>query len=144
MIYEQSTKEQQERNSHKRVVVAMSGGVDSSVAAAILVNQGYDVIGLMMRLWSEPNTFGAQQANRCCTPDQMADARRVADQLQIPFYVIAVEKEPPYETGVWQVTDACLDLAAQKNEIAIDELLVCEERDEWPSRFEELRYLEVL
>ncbi|MCK6627932.1 MAG: tRNA 2-thiouridine(34) synthase MnmA [Anaerolineae bacterium] len=67
----------------KRVVVAMSGGVDSSVAAALLVEQGYEVIGLMLRLWAEPG--GA--ANRCCTPDAVADARRVADQLSIPFYV---------------------------------------------------------
>jgi len=71
----------------KRVVVAMSGGVDSSVAAALCVEQGYDVIGLMMRLWSEDEgqTGGA---NRCCTPDQMNDARAVADLLSIPFYVL--------------------------------------------------------
>ncbi len=61
----------------------MSGGVDSSVAAALLVEQGYEVIGLMLRLWAEAG--GA--ANRCCTPDAVADARRVADQLGIPFYV---------------------------------------------------------
>ncbi len=67
----------------KRVTVAMSGGVDSSVAAALLVEQGYDVVGLMLRLWAEQG--GA--ANRCCTPDAVADARRVADALGIPFYV---------------------------------------------------------
>lgn len=61
----------------------MSGGVDSSVAAALLLEQGYEVVGLMLRLWAEPG--GA--ANRCCTPDAMADARRVADRLDIPFYV---------------------------------------------------------
>ena len=72
--------------SSPRVVVAMSGGVDSSVAAALLVRQGYDVIGMMMRLWSED--CGEGGANRCCTPAQMADARRIADQLGIPFYVI--------------------------------------------------------
>lgn len=75
-----------------RVVVAMSGGVDSSVAAALLVEQGHDVIGMMMRLWSEDcgedGENGEGAANRCCTPGQMADARRVADQLGIPFYVI--------------------------------------------------------
>ena len=73
-------------NHKPRVVVAMSGGVDSSVAAALLVEQGYDVIGMMMRLWSED--CGEGGANRCCTPGQMADARRIADQLGIPFYVI--------------------------------------------------------
>jgi tRNA-specific 2-thiouridylase len=70
-------------NSIRRVVVAMSGGVDSSVAAALLVEQGYDVIGLMLRLWAEPGGI----ANRCCTPDAIGDAQRIADKLGIPFYV---------------------------------------------------------
>ncbi len=68
-----------------KVVVAMSGGVDSSVAAALLKEQGYDVVGMMLRLWSEP---GKEDSNRCCTPDSMAQARRVAAKLEIPFYVI--------------------------------------------------------
>ena len=73
-----------------RVVVAMSGGVDSSVAAALLVEQGYEVIGIMMRLWAEDTVAEAacETHNRCCTPDQMRDARRIADQLGIPFYVL--------------------------------------------------------
>ena len=70
------------------VVVAMSGGVDSSVAAALLVQQGYNVIGMMMRLWAEESTSGYGGHNRCCTPDQMADARRIAADLGIPFYVL--------------------------------------------------------
>jgi len=68
-----------------KVVVAMSGGVDSSVAVALLKEQGYEVIGMMLRLWSEP---GKEDTNRCCTPDSMAQARRVAAKLEIPFYVI--------------------------------------------------------
>jgi len=76
-----------------RVVVAMSGGVDSSVAAALLVEQEYEVIGMMMRLWSEPTVGGAPFVNRCCTPDQMADARRIADQLGIPFYALDVKEQ---------------------------------------------------
>jgi len=68
-----------------KVVVAMSGGVDSSVAAALLKEQGYDVIGMMLRLWSEP---GKEDSNRCCTPDAMGLARRVAAKLDIPFYVV--------------------------------------------------------
>ena len=67
----------------QRVVVAMSGGVDSSMAAALLVDAGYEVIGIMLRLWAEAGPAG----NRCCTPDAVADARRVADALEIPFYV---------------------------------------------------------
>jgi tRNA-specific 2-thiouridylase len=72
-------------SNYPPVVVAMSGGVDSSVAAALLVEQGYPVIGMMLRLWSEP---GFENENRCCTPDAMAQARKVAAQLGIPFYAV--------------------------------------------------------
>ncbi len=72
----------------KKVVVAMSGGVDSSVAAGLLVEAGYEVIGLAMRTHTMPN-----KSNRaCCTPDDMRDARRVADLLGIPFYVLDYEE----------------------------------------------------
>src|SRR5512133_406038 len=67
----------------------MSGGVDSSVAAALLVEQGYRVIGMMLRLWNEP---GTESENRCCTPDSMALARRVSAKLGIPFYALAVQE----------------------------------------------------
>lgn len=65
-----------------RVVVAMSGGVDSSVAAALLVEAGYDVVGVAMRLWNGPSDSG------CCSLDDFVDARRVADRLGIPFFVM--------------------------------------------------------
>ncbi len=71
------------------VAVAMSGGVDSSVAAALLVEQGYRVVGLMLRLWSEP---GRAQENRCCTPAGIALAQRVAARLTIPFHVIDAQQ----------------------------------------------------
>jgi len=71
----------------KRVAVAMSGGVDSSVAAALLREQGHDVFGLMLRLWSEPGQNGNRH-NRCCTPDAVGQAREVAGLLDIPFYVL--------------------------------------------------------
>jgi tRNA-specific 2-thiouridylase len=72
--------------SQDRVVIAMSGGVDSSVAAALLAEQGYEVIGAMMRLWAEGE-------NRCCAPEAVDDARRVAAQLGIPFYLVNYEVE---------------------------------------------------
>jgi tRNA-specific 2-thiouridylase len=72
-----------------KAVVAMSGGVDSSVAAALLKQHGYEVIGTMLRLWSEA---GREESNRCCTPDSLAQARRVAAILDIPFHVIDVKE----------------------------------------------------
>jgi tRNA-specific 2-thiouridylase len=63
----------------------MSGGVDSSLAAALLVEQGYDVIGVSMRLWEGGR--GATESG-CCTLDDFLDARHVAEQLAIPFYVM--------------------------------------------------------
>ncbi|MCS6774533.1 MAG: tRNA 2-thiouridine(34) synthase MnmA [Anaerolineae bacterium] len=75
-----------------RVVVAMSGGVDSSVAAALLVQQGYDVVGIMLRLWAEEALDGdSARANRCCTPEAVADARQIAELLGIPFYDVHAE-----------------------------------------------------
>jgi tRNA-specific 2-thiouridylase len=75
-----------------RVVVALSGGVDSAVAAALLVEQGYDVIGVMLRLWVEPGGT-EEQSNRCCTPEAVDRARCIAAQLDIPFYLINAEAE---------------------------------------------------
>lgn len=72
-----------------KVVVGLSGGVDSSVAAALLQEQGHEVIGMMLRLWSQP---GKEDSNRCCTPDSMSLARRVAARLDIPFYVVDVKQ----------------------------------------------------
>lgn len=66
----------------ERVVVAMSGGVDSSLAAALLVEAGYDVVGVSMRLWAGPSDSG------CCSLDDFLDARLVAERLGIPFYVM--------------------------------------------------------
>ena len=114
----------QNENSHTqrhRVVVAMSGGVDSSVAAALLVDQGFEVIGMMLRLWSEP---GTGNKNRCCTPDAMAQARRVAAQLGIPFYAIDAQ-EPFYH----QVVQYFIDGYTQG--ITPNPCLVCNRHIRW-------------
>ena len=81
-----------------RIVVAMSGGVDSSVAAALLQEQGHEVIGIMLRLWSEPGVIeddGVERVvqNKCCSLESVDDARRVARLLDIPFYLVNVEQE---------------------------------------------------
>lgn len=75
--------------THERVVVAMSGGVDSSLAAALLVEAGYDVVGVSMRLWESEATV----ESGCCSLDDFLDARRVADQLGIAFYVMDFREE---------------------------------------------------
>jgi tRNA-specific 2-thiouridylase len=71
--------------SRTRVVVAMSGGVDSSLAAALLVEAGHDVVGVSMRLWEGD---GQAMESGCCSLDDFLDARRVAELLGIPFYVM--------------------------------------------------------
>lgn len=77
-----------------RVVLAMSGGVDSSVAAYLLKQQGYDVIGLFMRTGAHGDEDGrADHKKGCCSAIDAGDARRVADRLDIPFYALDFESE---------------------------------------------------
>ena len=86
----------------------MSGGVDSSVAAALLVEQGYRVIGVMMRLWAEISN-GVERSNKCCSLESVTDARRVAAALDIPFYLLNVErpfKEKVVDTFILGYSDA--------------------------------------
>jgi tRNA-specific 2-thiouridylase len=73
-----------------RIVVAMSGGVDSSVAAALLADQGHDVIGLSMQLYDQSN--GQQSFGGCCSLEDLHDARRVAAAIDIPHYVLNLER----------------------------------------------------
>ncbi|MBU2545124.1 tRNA 2-thiouridine(34) synthase MnmA, partial [Patescibacteria group bacterium] len=68
----------------KKVIVAMSGGVDSSVAAALLKKEGFDVVGVFMRFWGD---------GKCCTPESEKRARLVCEKLGIPFYVFNFQKE---------------------------------------------------
>lgn len=72
----------------KRVVAAMSGGVDSSVAAALLVEQGYDVIGITMQVWPDADGEIVERTGGCCSLGAVSDARRVCDVLGIPYYVL--------------------------------------------------------
>ncbi len=80
-----------EVTKRKKVLVAMSGGVDSSVAAALLVEQGYDVVGVTMQVWDYTSCDIEEGNGTCCSSIDVDDARSVADRLDIPFYVINCE-----------------------------------------------------
>src|SRR5436190_8756887 len=74
-----------------RIVVAMSGGVDSSVAAALLADQGHEVIGVSMQLYDQ--TEGVTSFGSCCSIDDLHDARRVAAAIGIPHYIVNFERQ---------------------------------------------------
>ena len=75
----------------KRVLVAMSGGVDSSAAASLLLEQGYDVIGVIMQVWDYTDCSLEEGHGTCCSSMDVEDARAVAHHLKIPFYVLNCE-----------------------------------------------------
>lgn len=77
----------------KKVVVGLSGGVDSSVAACLLKKQGYDVIGVTMQIWQEEDSDFQEENGGCCGLSAVEDARRVAQKLDIPYYVMNFRKE---------------------------------------------------
>lgn len=77
----------------KKVVVGMSGGVDSSVAAWLLKEQGYDVIGVTMQIWQEEDNITMEENGGCCGLSAVEDARRVAAKLEIPYYVMNFRQE---------------------------------------------------
>src|SRR5437660_1214261 len=81
-----------------KIAVAMSGGVDSSAAAAILKRQGHELVGFTMQLWNQRRAISVDEngeplPSRCCSLDDVYDARRVAEELGFPFYVLNLEKE---------------------------------------------------
>lgn len=77
----------------KKVVVGMSGGVDSSVAAYLLKKEGYDVIGVTMQIWQDEDISIQQENGGCCGLSAVDDARRVAEKLDIPYYVLNFKSE---------------------------------------------------
>ncbi len=77
----------------ERVVIAMSGGVDSAVAAGILAREGYDVVGITMRLWTAGDPDAPASRKRCCSVEDTDDARQAADAIGIPHYVLNMERE---------------------------------------------------
>lgn len=76
----------------KKAIIAMSGGVDSSLAAALLKDEGRDLVGITMRVWDPPSGAGARPGS-CCSVDDADDARRVAEKLGMPHYTLNVKGE---------------------------------------------------
>lgn len=85
--------DREEHMDKKRVVVGMSGGVDSSAAAWLLKEQGYDVIGITMQIWQDEEELVLEEQGGCCGQSAVEDARRVAASLGIPYYVMNFKKE---------------------------------------------------
>src|SRR5437868_13945778 len=75
-----------------RIAVAMSGGVDSSVAAYLLAKEGAEVVGLSMHLWNHDRDGTGAREGRCCTLDDLGTARRAADAIGIPHFVVDLEE----------------------------------------------------
>src|SRR6202050_4899150 len=89
----------------KTIAVAMSGGVDSSTVAAMLRAEGHNIVGLTMQLWNQRRLAGHEGMpesvqGRCCSLDDVYDARRVAEHIGVPYYVVNLERQ--FEASVIQ------------------------------------------
>jgi tRNA-specific 2-thiouridylase len=80
-------------STKKRVLVAMSGGIDSSVAAVMLHEQGYEVVGLTMKTWDYANSGGSKKETGCCSLDSINDARSIAVELGFPHLILDIREE---------------------------------------------------
>jgi len=114
----------------KHVLAAMSGGVDSSVAAALLVEQGFTVTGIMLNLWSDPT---CENQNACCTPEAQRVAKTTANQLGIPFYVIDA-KDIFYQNVVHYFIES------HAKGITPNPCWVCNVKVKWKVLLEQLNY----
>ncbi len=80
-------------SKHGRILVAMSGGIDSSVAAVMLHEEGYEVVGMTMKTWDYASSGGTKKETGCCSLDSINDARNVAVQLGFPHYILDIRSE---------------------------------------------------
>src|SRR5436190_2495278 len=76
-----------------RILMAMSGGIDSSVSAMLLHEQGYEVVGITMKTWDYASSGGSKKETGCCSLDSINDARNVAVQLGFPHYILDIRSE---------------------------------------------------
>ena len=80
-------------SKHGRILVAMSGGIDSSLAAVMLHEEGYEVIGMTMKTWDYAGSGGSKKETGCCSLDSINDARNIAVQLGFPHYILDIRNE---------------------------------------------------
>src|ERR1700733_9825570 len=80
-------------STHGKVLVAMSGGIDSTVAAIMLHNEGYAVVGITMKTWDYATSGGSKKETGCCNLDSINDARSIAVELGFPHYIIDIRDE---------------------------------------------------
>ena len=96
--------------SDQKAIIAMSGGVDSSVAAYLMQKNGYDCIGVTMRLFDNGD-IGISKGHTCCSLDDVEDARSVARRLGIPYYVVGDAKKAGFALdAVYDAFHACFDI----------------------------------